>query len=93
MGRPYHISPIVQGVLSTMADFAAKERHCATVQSKAANQGRPSMSTTEPDETMEPDTDDDGPNTVVVVGDNATVNLTDDDDDGEPDADDSGTTP
>ena len=57
-----------------------------------ANQGRPSMSTTEPDETMEPDTDDDGPNTVVVVGDNATVNLTDDDD-GEPDADDSGTTP
>jgi hypothetical protein len=89
MGRPYHISPIVQGVLSTMADFAAKERHCATVQSKAANQGRPSMSTTEPDE---PDTDDDGPNTIVVVGDNATVNLTDDDD-GEPDADDSGTTP
>ena len=47
------------------------------------------MSTTEPDE---PDTDDDGPNTVVVVGDNATVNLTDDDDGDEPDADDSGTT-
>jgi hypothetical protein len=41
-------------------------------------------------ETPEPDTDDDGPNTVVVVGDNATVNLVDADDD-EPDADD--TTP
>jgi hypothetical protein len=41
------------------------------------------VSTTEPD--AEPDTDDDGPNTVVVVGDNATVNLTDTDDD---DADD-----
>ena len=49
------------------------------------------MSTTEPDETMEPDTDDDGPNTVVVVGDNATVNLTDQDDD-DGDAGD-GTTP
>jgi len=40
------------------------------------------MSTTEPDE---PDTDDDGPNTIVVVGDNATVNLTDTDDDGDDD--------
>jgi hypothetical protein len=47
------------------------------------------MSTTEPD--VEPDTDDDGPNTVVVVGDNATVNLTDQDDD-DGDAGD-GTTP
>ena len=56
------------------------------------------MSTTEPDTPdTEPDGDEDGgdedsPNTVVVVGDNATVNLTDADD-GEPDADDSGTTP
>jgi len=74
-------------------DFAAKERARRDRTIGVANQGRPSMSTTEPDETMEPDTDDDGPNTVVVVGDNATVNLTDDDDDGEPDADDSGTTP
>ena len=57
------------------------------------------MSTTEPDTPdTEPDGDEDGgdedsPNTVVVVGDNATVNLTDDDDGDEPDADDSGTTP
>jgi hypothetical protein len=58
-----------------------------------ANQGRPSMSTTEPDETMEPDTDDDGPNTVVVVGDNATVNLTDADDDGGDDGAGDGATP
>jgi len=44
------------------------------------------MSTTEPDTPDDgDDTDDDGPNTIVVVGDNATVNLTDTDDDGEDD--------
>jgi hypothetical protein len=42
------------------------------------------MSTTEPTTPDTPDNDDDGPNTVVVIGDNATVNLTDTDDDPDP---------